>query len=177
MNVIIANIIFFIASILMLLSGVIKKKNKIVISQTVQIILMTIGDLLLQAYTGALINTIAIFRNILSYKNKLNLPLKIIITIISVVCSIFINDMSVIGFLPVVTMLLYIWLMNTKDVIRYKYLMIFTLILWFIYDITIKAYVSASFDFITIIVTIISIIQIKNTKKDVINRKSIEDNE
>ena len=51
--------------------------------------------------------------------------------------------------------------MDMKDVVKFKYLMIFTMILWFVYDLYIKSYTSACFDFMTIVVSIVSIIQIK----------------
>ena len=91
----------------------------------------------------------------------MNLPIKIVLSIISVVFSIFINDLGVIGFFPVIVMLLFIWFMNTKDVVKYKYLMIVSLSLWFVYDFTIKAYIGAIFDAATVMASVISIIQIK----------------
>ena len=57
--------------------------------------------------------------------------------------------------------------MNIGDVIKFKILVIFTMILWFVYDIYIKSYSSAVFDFMNIIANIYSIFKIKNKDKDI----------
>ena len=54
--------------------------------------------------------------------------------------------------------------MDIKNVIKFKILIIFTLIMWLIYDIFIKSYSSALFDFLNIITNIIAIYKIKNIK-------------
>ena len=74
------------------------------------------------------------------------------------------NNMGIIGLLPLVSMIIYILLMNIKDVIKFKYLIIFTMLLWFVYDLCVKLYTAACFDFLTIVTNIIAIVQI-NIKK------------
>lgn len=164
-QIIIGNIIAFIAAILMAYSGIIKQKKKILYLQTVEIILYTISDLVLGGITGAIINAVSAFRNILFYKNKLELKEKVIITVISIIFSFRFNNLGLIGIFPLLSSLLYLWLMNIENIIKFKYLLIVTTILWFIYDIYIKSYSSAIFDFINILANIISIIQINNVKK------------
>lgn len=163
-QIIIGNIIAFIAAILMAYSGIIKQKKKILYVQTVEIILYTISDLVLGGITGAIINAVSAFRNILFYKNKLGAKEKIIITVISIIFSVLFNNLGLIGIFPLISSLLYLWLMNIEDIIKFKYLMIVTTVLWFIYDICIKSYTSSVFDFINILANIISIIQINNIK-------------
>ena len=51
--------------------------------------------------------------------------------------------------------------MNVKDIKKFKYLTITTMLLWFIYDLCIMNYVSALFDLLTIGSNIIAIYQIK----------------
>ena len=60
----------------------------------------------------------------------------------------------------------YIWLMNIKDIKKFKLLLAFTVFLWFIYDITIKSYTSAIFDLMTVIVSLVTyFILIKENNK------------
>ena len=54
--------------------------------------------------------------------------------------------------------------MNVKDIKKFKYLTIVTVVLWFIYDFYIKAYTAAIFDFMTIVTSTIAIIQIIRKK-------------
>ena len=166
-NIIIGNIIALIASILMVYSGILKEKKKILYVQTIQIGLFVIGNLVLGGITGAIINALGCIKNILYYKNKLGLKEKIIITALAVILSFMFNNAGFIGLLPLINTVFYMWLMDAKDIIKFKFLIIFTALLWLIYDLSIKSYVSVIFDFMNIIANIIAIIQIiiKNKKK------------
>lgn len=159
--IIIGNIIALIASLLMVYSGIIKQKKKILYIQTIQIGLSVVSNIVLGGIVGAIINALSCIRNILCYKDKLGLKEKIIITILATSLSIVFNNLGVIGILPLISTIVYLWLMNLKDVIKFKILIIFTMVLWLIYDIYIKSYSSAIFDFLNIVANIISIGQLK----------------
>ena len=159
------NIVALIASILMVISGSLKDRKKIIYVQTLQIIAFTITDLILGGYTGAIINLISLVRNVLSYNDKLNNTAKIILIILSISLSLYFNNLGLIGLLPIISMVAFTLFMNTKDTIKLKALIIFTMVLWLIFDIYIKSYTSAIFDFISIIANIFTSIQLyKNLK-------------
>lgn len=164
--IVIGNIIALIASILMVYSGLIKEKKKILYVQTIQIGLSVISNLVLGGITGAIINAISCVRNILCYKERLNLKAKIIIVILAIIISLLFNNLGIIGILPIISLVTYTLLMNTKDVIKFKVLIIFTMLMWLIYDLYIKSYSSAVFDFMNIIANIVSIYQLKNKVKE-----------
>lgn len=158
--IIIGNVIALIASLIMVYSGAIKNKKKILYFQSIQIGLSVISNIVLGGITGAIINALSFIRNILCYKDKLGLKEKVIITFLAVILSILFNNLGIIGYLPLISTVTYLWLMNTKDVIKFKYLIIFTMVLWSLYDLIIKSYTSFVFDIFTIVTNIISIIQI-----------------
>lgn len=157
--IIIGNIIALIASLIMVYTGILKNKKKIIYFQTVQIGLFVVSNLVLGGISGAIINAISIVRNILCYKEKLDLKGKIIITILSVVLTLAFNNLGFIGLLPLISTVSYIWFMDIKDIKIFKLLFSFTNLLWFIYDIIIKSYTSAVFDFATIVANIVSILK------------------
>lgn len=163
-NIIIGNVVAFIGSVLMVYSGIIKEKKKILYVQTVQIGLFVISNFILGGITGGIINILCCIRNILSYKDKLGLTEKIIITILSVALTVPFNNLGFIGLLPMLSTVLYIWLMNVKDIVKFKILIAFTNFTWLVYDICILSYTSAIFDFMSMIANIITIFQIKYTK-------------
>ena len=165
MQIIIGNIVALIASIIMVYSGYLKQKKKILYAQTIQIGLSVLSNIILGGITGAIINAISCVRNILCYKEKLNNISKFILIILATVLSLCFNNLGFIGFLPLISTIVYILLMNTKNVIKFKYLIIFTMILWCCYDLYIKSYTSACFDFMCIIVNLVSIIQINKGKE------------
>lgn len=157
--IVIGNIIALIASLIMVYTGILKNKKKIIYFQTVQIGLFVVSNLVLGGISGAIINAISIVRNILCYKEKLDLKGKIIITILSVVLTLAFNNLGFIGLLPLISTVSYIWFMDIKDIKIFKLLFSFTNLLWFIYDIIIKSYTSAVFDFATIVANIVSILK------------------
>ena len=57
--------------------------------------------------------------------------------------------------------------MNTKDVIKFKWLIIFTNFTWLVYDIIILSIVTAVFDFFCILTNFVTILQIKKDNKKV----------
>ena len=131
-SIIIGNIIALIASILMVYSGILKQKKKILYFQTVQIWISVISNIILGGITGAIINALSLIRNILCYKNKLGLKEKIVITILSIILTLKFNNLGYIGLLPLISTIVYIWLINIKNVKNFKLLIAFTMIMWFI---------------------------------------------
>ena len=163
-TILIANAIALLASLLMVYTGYIKKKEKILFFQTIQIGLSVISNLILGGITGAIINALGLIRNILCYKEKLNKIAQIILIILSILLGVYFNNLALIGLLPIISNVVYIVFMNIKDVIKFKYLIIFTMTMWLVYDIYIMSYTSAVFDLGTMIANIIAVIQIKRNK-------------
>ena len=165
-KIIIGNLIAFIASLMMVYTGLLKRKKDILYIQTIQIILSVISNVILGGIVGALVNFTSAIRNILCYYNKLNIVAKIIISIIVIFLSLYFNNLAFIGLLPLISTISYLYMMNIKNIIFFKLLIIFTMILWGIYDFYIKSYTSSIFDFLTVIVNTYSIIKIKNLKNN-----------
>lgn len=163
MTLIIGNVVALMASIAMIITGILKDKKQILIVQAIQIGLFVISNLVLGGYVGAIINAISLIRNIICYKDKLDIKSIIIITVLSTVLSLCFNNLGVIGLLPLIASILYLWFMNIKDIKKFKLLMIFIASLWLVYDASIKSYTAAAFDFMTIIANIISLYSIKKT--------------
>ena len=124
-----------------------------------------ISNIILGGITGAIINALSLIRNTLCYKDKLGLKEKVVITILATILTLKFNNLGYIGLLPLISTVTYIWLMNIKNVKRFKLLIIFTMLMWFIYDIVIKSYTSAIFDFMNIVANIVTLFQIKSVKK------------
>ena len=120
-TILIANAIALIASLLMVYTGYIKKKEKILFFQTIQIGLSVISNLILGGITGAIINALGLIRNILCYKEKLNKMAQIILIILSILLGVYFNNLALIGLLPIISNVVYIVFMNIKDVIKFKY--------------------------------------------------------
>ena len=175
MQIVIGNIIALIASILMVYSGYIKQKKKILYTQTIQLCFSSLSNIILGGITGGIIDLLGCVRNILCYKGKLNKVSKIILIILSTSLTLIFNNMGVLGLLPLISTITYILLMTINDVIKFKYLLIFTAFLWLVYSMCIQSYVGAAFNVMNIAANVSSIIQIKkHNKSEVKTEKKIK---
>lgn len=164
MQLICGNIVALIASVLMIISGILKDRKRIIYIQTLQILAFAISDLILGGYTGTIINLISLVRNILCYKDKLTNKMKILLIVPSIILSLLFNNLEFLGLLPVISSVIYTCFMSTKNTIKLKSVIIFTMILWLIYDSFIKSYTSAVFDLFSIIANAVSIYQLAHKK-------------
>ena len=172
-NLIIGNIIALVASLIMVYSGGLSHKKKILYFQTIQIGLSIISNLVLGGISGAIINALSFIRNILCYNDKLKIKQKTIITLLATALIIRFNNLGIIGYLPLISTITYIWFMDVKNVKKFKLLIVVTMIMWFVYDLCIRLYTSAIFDFLTIIANIITIFFIKNKNTIYNNKKPV----
>ena len=164
MQLICGNIVALIASILMLISGIVKNRKKIIYIQTLQILTFALSDLILGGYTGTVINLISLVRNYWCYKDKLNNTKKAILIILSITFSLIFNNLGSLGLLPLISTVVYTCFMDVKNTIKLKLLIIFTMILWLIYDTLIRSYTSAIFDVFSIIANSVTIYQLYHKK-------------
>lgn len=163
---IIGNVVALLASIVMVYAGILKDKKQILFAQTVQCGLFILSNIILGGISGAIVNFLSCIRNVLCYKGWLGIFEIIILTILSVGLTVIFNDLGIIGLLPMISTVSYIFFMNTKSIVRFKFLVIFTTVLWLIYDIFIRSYTSALFDLFCVITNTISLIQISCKKND-----------
>ncbi len=164
MVIVIANIIALVASIIMVYTGVFKNKKLILNMQNVQMGLLCLSNTLLGGISGAIMNGLGIVRNLLCYYKKFNIPVKIIFIIISTILTILFNNMGIIGYFPLIAVVVYTWLITIEDIVKFKILIIFTMVMWVIWDFTIKSYTTVIFDLFTIVTNLISMYSIKHKK-------------
>lgn len=161
--IIIGNIIALIASLLMVYSGIVKEKKQVLFYQTLEVGFAVISYLFLGGIAGAVVNTTNLIRNYLCYKDRLTTLAKIVISILAVILVLYFNKEGIIGLLPLVCIIVYLWLITINDIVKFKIMIMSLMVLWTIYDFLVLNYVAAVFDILTIIANIISI---KNIRKE-----------
>ena len=82
-QIIIANIIDFLASMVQIYSGTVKEKGRILVLQILQLGMQTISMILLGAIPGAISNVLSCIRNYLCYKNVFTWPINITLIVLS----------------------------------------------------------------------------------------------
>lgn len=163
--IIIGNLIALVASVIMVYSGVLKEKKQILLYQSMEVGLAAIAYLFLNGISGAIINLVSFTRTYLCYKDKLNNFWKAILTIVAIVLTYKFNNDGIIGYLPLISTIIYLWYMTVKDVTKFKIMIMFCMILWVIYDFLVLNYTASIFDLLTIMANAISIMNIKSSNK------------
>lgn len=164
--IVIANVISIISCTMMVLIGLIKDKNKILLSQCAQFTLMGISHYLLGGMGGVVATVVSILRNIVFFKFKTSVPLKILFVVLSVVLSLGTVTVNPITWLPILATSLFTWVIDSEDIIKFKNVMILTVCMWFVYDAYHLNFVSAAFDAFTVVSTGFSVWQIRKAKKN-----------
>ena len=163
-KLLIGNAFALCASLILAFSGLVRDKQRIIFMHCIQKLFGIAGNIILGGITGALMNLTTLIRNIFCYKNKLVFKTKIVLIVISTIIVLYSNELSPISFLPMISTIIYTLLMDIKDVIRFKKLALVTTIMWFTYDIFIKSYAGAIFDFAYIITNLIAIILLRKSE-------------
>ena len=169
MALIAANVIDFLAALLQVSSGAIKKKGRILVVQIIQLLMQAVSMLLLGGVTGAVSNVLSCYRNYLCYKEKLTTPWKVALIAASVLMTILLNDQGILGMLPAAVCTVFIIFMDVKDPIKFKLLVTLSFVPWMVYHFILGSYVGAAFDAETIItnaITLIAMIKEKATMKE-----------
>ena len=170
MTVVIANIVSLLGCTLMVLIGFIKNKDKILKAQILQFCLMGISNFMLGGIGGAVANYLCIFRNIYISKRPCTAKVKLVFIFLQIALSVAAVSLNPITWFPIINTVLFTWYIDTKNIIWFKSIIIFTLVLWGIYDIYHLNYVSAAFDVFTVASTGYSILKIKGAQKVVENK-------
>ena len=166
MNIIIANIIDFLAAVVQVGSGAIKQKTKILIVQIVQLLMQAVSMLLLGGVTGAVSNVLSCFRNYLCYKEKLNTAWKVILIAASIAFTIALNDQGFLGIIPAAVCTIYIIFMDIKDPVKFKLLVTLSFIPWMFYHFILKSYTGAIFDAATVVTNAVTLIKMVKENKE-----------
>ena len=167
----VANVIGLIGSILMVVMGLLKRKKDVLIAQNAQLVLLGISNCMMGGYIGSIVNAIALFRNILCSKGKLNMFWIIIIMIVTITIGVIFNTEGPIGYLPIIATLIFLLFMNIKDMVKFKMMTAVVMFLWFIYDLELGVYTTALFDLITVFSCLGCMYHLAHEKPNIVKRK------
>ncbi len=157
----VAQVLSFIGYSLMVVTGYIKKEKKMLRVQDLQLVFMAGMTLLLNAYSGAIINTLAIVKNEIYLAGKLNKYTKAAVVGFGAVMTFIFNNSGIMGWWPILSLFVFTYLLGKGGAIGIKLLILGTTIGWGIFDLYITNYVGVVFDVLTVISCIIGIIRLR----------------
>lgn len=129
------------------------------------------SNFFLTSYSAVIINGINAVRNYLVYKGKINKIIIIICIVFYISFGIMFNSKGWIGIFPIIASSSYaVFCLKSKDEIVLKYGLILNQLLWLVHDIYVMAVPAIV---VEIIVTVLSIYNIKTSKKKLGGRKNV----
>lgn len=166
MNRLIAgNLVTLVSSIGIVLIDFIKSKEKTLFYQTIDYGIMAIGNSILGGIAGLITNIISIIRNIVCIKYDFNWILKIVFILAQGIFILIFNVEGIFGFLPFVTVTIYVLYLDAKDIRKFKASIPISEIFWVVYDLSILNISAAIFDTLTLVSNSYSLYQIVKENK------------
>ena len=165
MNILlIGNAISMIGCLIMVLIGFLRKKNHILIAQSVQCVFMGVGNLVLGGISGFICNIVTILRNLAFLKLRNTTAMKLFFIALQFVLSIGTLSAGWISWLPIVSAALFTWFMDTKSEAKLKIIILCTQVMWLTYDLYFRNYVASAFDVMTFVSNAIGLYMICKQK-------------
>ena len=163
-TVLLGNIFSFFATVLFILMGITKTRDRMLTLQLGQATALGVSNIILGAYTGAAMNFVVLARNFLCLKVRYTLALKIVISAILVFFGLYTNNHGLLGCLPITGTVLCTCLLDAKNVVVLKCAFIISCTMWAFYDFTVQNYVSCATDIFAVISNIIGIINVRRSR-------------
>lgn len=160
-TILIANAIALAASCIMVGSGLIRDKRRILLAQCAQFGLNAVSNLLLGGVSGSISNIIGIVRNLCSVRGDISLALKIAFCLFQSALTVMVSRGGALEILPVLATCVFTFALNTKSVVFLKGVIALGQAMWLVYDFSLKNYVAFAFDAFTICSVLVSIAAIK----------------
>ena len=157
----IGNAISMIGCLIMVGIGFLKKKNHILIAQSVQCVFLGTSNLVLGGISGSICNMVTILRNFVFLKFQNTTFLKISFILLQFVLSISSLSAGWISWLPILAAALFTWYMDVKSEAKLKIVILCTQVMWLTYDLYYLNYVASAFDVMTMISNVAGIYMLR----------------
>lgn len=165
-TVILGNLVSLAGCFLMVAIGFIRKKERILGLQCIQFGIMCTGNLILGAYAGAIAGIVSIARNLVFFKYKGTLKLKLLFIVIQFLLSWNSLQSGWLEWLPLLSTILFTCFLDVKSEVLLKIVLIMAQSFWLVYDLCYQNYTTMTFDFLTMVSTTIGMVMILRDKKN-----------
>ena len=146
-GLILGNIFSFLSAVCIAASVIKKNKKHLVKWQIWDEVFCVFAHIAFGAWAALTTNSLSLFRNILSYRRKLNKRRAYWLLVLNIVIGLAVNNLGYIGWMPILATSTYTYYMyKTKNDQGMRYALILNLSLWFVHDLYIMAYPSAIMD-------------------------------
>ncbi len=162
-NLIIGNIISFIAAISLAISCVVKERNTVFFLQFLNCAILAVSSYFFSSYAAITTLVICCIRNIFIIKDRFTLPAMLFVIISVVIFGLLANNCGIIGLLPVFATVEYtLCSYFIKDIKKTRISILINESIWVIYSLLIMDISTTATDIFVITVDIISIVKHKS---------------
>lgn len=165
-TLLIGNAVSMVGCLIMVGIGFLKKKQHILMAQSVQCLFMGVGNLILGGVSGFICNMVTIARNLVFAKREVTLFLKLFFIALQVVLSLGSLGDGIISWLPILAAAVFTWFLDTKSETGLKCVILSTQVMWLIYDISYRNYVATIFDMLTMCSNLMGLYMIQKNSKN-----------
>lgn len=140
-EVIIANISAVLSFICISVGISAKRKFKMMVFMTANCGINVITNLLLQGWSGAVIQTVNMVRNMITAAGKMTKVMSWVIMLIMIALGIAVNDRGICGLLPLIASAEYTLSLSSENMLLLKTTLMINMLLWSVYNFIIRNYV------------------------------------
>ena len=162
---IVANILSFIGSAMMVVIGTIKSPYKIVLTQSIQVCFMAAANFLLGGISGCIVNAVTFVRNLVCCFGKFSKPVKIGFIVAQIGLTALFGVTKPVLWFPVIANCILTWYLDCDDAVKLKLLISLSIAFWAAYDFHLGNFSAFVFDVLIILSNIISAASIIRKKK------------
>ncbi len=158
-NIIIGNIISFIAAIFMAISCAVKKRKTIFYLQALNCFVLAVASVFFGAYAGITTLIISTLRNLIVAHDKYTKPVMYVFLVLTVILGVIANNRGFIGLLPVIATVQYTLCLNLSKGLLFTRISIFVnTAIWVTYSFIIRDFSTACMDSISLVTVTVAII-------------------
>lgn len=165
-NVIIANIISFVAAIFLVLSCVLNDRKKVYFFQLMESATLCVTYVFLGAWTGCITMIMAVCRNVVVLSGKYTKKLAFLFAALTAVVGISVNREGIVGLMPIAaTVELTVCNYYAKSPAAIKLSFIGNIIIYVIYSFLVQDYSTAVVETVTGLVALVSLVKLLLSRK------------
>ena len=164
--VFVANIVSFVGCAIMVLTGLIKKKERILWVQCLQLLFMGAAHLMLGAISGMVCSLVGIVRNVAFSRLRPTVWMKVGFIVLQIALTFLGGNFALIELLPILAAIVFTWFLDLKNPVHFKIMLITVQAMWVAYDFYYGNVVSGTFDVMTVISNFVGIYLLHKDKKD-----------
>lgn len=144
--ILIGNAIALVGALLMVAGGFLTRRKHILLAQSAQFTVQAFSNFILGGLSGSVSNVLSLARNLFCLDHRLSPALAVGFIAVQTAITLVVDRTGWLLWLPILATAAFTFTINSKNEILLKSAVIFGLLCWTVYDLSLHNYVSTAFD-------------------------------